>query len=249
MADFDGKVALVTGGGQGIGKATALALAGEGCTVVICGRTIASLERVEHEITQTGGQVIARTADISQEHEIKSLINDIVVQFGKLDIIVCNAGVRSNVPFFEVDDAEWYRVLDTNMKGTFYSCRAAMEHMKLQKSGRILTISSIAGVVGGTLANAPYSMAKAGIIVLTKVVAKMMAPFGVTANCIVPGTIDTPFIGDYDEEKRSQLQSLIPLDRLGTAEDIAAAVLYLASDQANWVTGVTLNVNGGQLIL
>ncbi len=245
---FSKKVALVTGGSQGIGRAVAIGIAREGGSVVVCARRKKNLGRVESEIKDMGGTIIARSIDVSHEDEVRYLVEETVSGFGKLDIMVCNAGVRSTMPSEEINDAEWNRVLDIDLKGTFYSCRAAMNQMKSQKFGRIITISSIAGEIGGTLVNVPYSAAKAGIICITKVAAKMMAPYGVTVNCVAPGTIDTPFIEDYDERKRELLQKLIPLDRLGTAEDVAGAVLYLASDEAGWITGTTLDVNGGQLM-
>jgi 3-oxoacyl-[acyl-carrier protein] reductase len=245
---FSDKVAIVTGGSQGIGKACAVRLAKEGCSVVICARTSERVREAEKEIDGFGGTAVGRSLDVSHEGQVKSLFRETVERFGKLDILISNAGVRSTIPFEQIDDPEWYRVLDINLKGTFYVCRAAMEQMKRQKFGRIVTISSIAGKMGGTLVNAPYGATKASIINMTKIIAKIMAPYSVTANCVTPGTIDTPFIEDYDEEKRELLRELIPLGRLGTAEDVAGAVLFLASDDASWITGITLDVNGGQLM-
>jgi 3-oxoacyl-[acyl-carrier protein] reductase len=187
-------------------------------------------------------------ADIADEQDVKSVVQRTLEQLGSLDLLVCNAGVRSTMPNSELNAAEWQRILGTNLIGTFNTCRAAIGPMQARRSGRIILISSIAGQVGGTLVNAAYSATKAGIIVLTKVLAKELAPFGVTVNCVAPGTIDTPFIEDYDDERRELLRNLIPLGRLGLAEDVAGAVLYLASDEAAWVTGATIDVNGGQVM-
>lgn len=245
---FSGKVAIITGSGSGMGRAIALRFTQEGCSVLIVDRAKDRLDRVEKEIKELGGTVVSRIVDISHEEEVRSFVQEAVRRFGKLDIMVCNAGVRSTVPFFEIDDAEWYRVLDVNLKGTFYCFREAMRQMIKQRFGRIIAISSSAGIVGGTMVNAPYSASKAGIICLTKVAAKVMAPYGVTVNSVAPGTTDTPFIEDYDQKTRDMLQGLIPLGRLGTAEDVAGTVLFLASDDASWITGTTLNVSGGQVI-
>jgi 3-oxoacyl-[acyl-carrier protein] reductase len=152
------------------------------------------------------------------------------------------------VPNGELDAAEWERVLGINLIGTFNTVRAVIPHMQEQGSGQIVLVSSIAGQVGGTLVNAAYSATKAGIICMTKVFAKQLAPDGITVNCVAPGTIDTPFIEDYDESRRDLLQGLIPLGRLGIAEDVAGAVLYVASSDAAWVTGATIDVNGGQVM-
>jgi len=243
---FTDKVALITGGSQGIGEAIAVRMAREGATVCVCARHMDRLNEVVKEIEGFGGKVFAKAIDVAEESDDIGLVDDIVDRFGKIDILVSNAGVRSTIDFFEIDDKEWYRVFDTNLKGTFYVFRAVMRHMKKQRFGRIVTVSSIAGQVGGTLVNAPYSATKSGLINMAKVAAKIMAPYGVTVNCVTPGTIDTPFIGDYDEDKRDLLLGLIPLGRLGTSDDVAGAVLFLASDDASWITGITLPINGGQ---
>lgn len=245
---FSDRVAVVTGGSLGIGRAVSLALAKEGCSVVACARRPAQLAQLEQDASDCKGQIVGRVLDVSREGDVLSMVGETVARFGKIDILISNAGVRSSIPFEEIDDAEWYRVLDINLKGTFYVCRAMMQQMKHQQAGRIVTVSSIAGKMGGTLVNAAYGSTKAGIINMTRIMAKLMAPYGVTVNCVAPGTIDTPFIADYDDTKRELLRSLIPLGRLGTAEDVAGAILFLASDDASWITGVTLDVNGGQLM-
>jgi 3-oxoacyl-[acyl-carrier protein] reductase len=246
MDDFSDKVALVTGASRGIGAVVAAELARRGAAMSICART-EPLELAE-ELRAGGARVLTHQADISDERDVRRMVEETVRAFGHIDIAVCNAGVRSTLKNTDLDAAEWKRVLDINLIGTFNTCRAAMQDMRTRRSGRIIVVSSIAGQVGGTLVNVAYSAAKAGLIVMTKVLAKELAPDGVTVNCIAAGTIDTPFIEDYDDEQRERLLSLIPLGRMGLPKDIAAAVLYLASDGADWLTGLTLDVNGGQVM-
>lgn len=243
---FEGTVVLVTGATRGIGRAVVERFAREGARLVVCARS--ESEALARELERGGTEVLARDLDISQPEALKDLAESALQRFGTIDVAVPNAGIRSRVPLYELDVEEWHRVLDTNLLGTFFTCRAVIDHMRERRSGRIVTISSLAGQVGGTLVDAAYSATKAGIINLTKVLAKELAPVGVTVNCVSPGTIDTPFIGDYDDGLRTQLQSLIPLGRLGTAEDVAEAVLYFASPGAGWVTGTTLSVSGGQVM-
>jgi 3-oxoacyl-[acyl-carrier protein] reductase len=244
--DFSNKVIAVTGAASGIGQTIAVEFARRGGIVAICDR--APLEQTKTKLRAPDTEPLAMPVDVSRRHEVDQFIAAAVKRFGRLDIAVCCAGVRSRVPFEALDRDEWHRVIDINLLGTFYTCTAALGPMKQARSGRIVTISSLAGQVGGTLVNVAYSATKAGIIALTKVAAKEAAPFNVTVNSIAPGTIDTPFIADYDEALRERLLSLIPLGRLGCAEDVAGAALYLASDFAAWVTGTTLSVSGGQVM-
>lgn len=244
---LEGSVALVTGATRGIGRAVAERFASEGASLVVCARS--GSDALARDLERNGTNIIGRDLDIAQPDAVRDLVERGLETFGGIDVAVCNAGIRSRVPLDELGVEEWHHVLDTNLLGTFFTCRAVIGHMRERRAGRIVTISSLAGQVGGTLVDAAYSATKAAIINLTRVLAKELAPAGVTVNCVSPGTIDTPFIGDYDDELRNRLQSLIPLGRLGTAEDVAEAVLYFASPGASWVTGTTLSVSGGQVML
>jgi 3-oxoacyl-[acyl-carrier protein] reductase len=246
MTDFEDKVALITGASRGIGAVVAEELAERGAAVSICART-EPLE-LASRLRERGASVLSLRADIGNEQDVRRVVEETVQTLGRVDIAVCNAGVRSTAANADLDADEWKRVLDINLIGTFNTARAAIEDMRSRGYGRIVIVSSIAGRVGGTLVNVAYSAAKAGLIVMTKALAKETAPLGITVNCIAAGTIDTPFIEDYDEPRRERLLTLIPLGRLGQAQDVSAAVRYFASDEAEWVTGVTLDVNGGQFM-
>jgi 3-oxoacyl-[acyl-carrier protein] reductase len=246
FARFTGQVAFVTGASKGIGRSTAVALAREGANLAVC--SLNPPPDLVEELESHGAEVLAASVDIADGEQVTAFADAALERFGHIDVAVANAGVRSIASPFDIDDAEWRRVLDTNLVGTFNTCRAVMGGMRDRGSGRIVTVSSIAGQVGGTLVSVAYSAAKAGIINMTKVLAKELAGSGVTVNCVAPGTIDTPFIGDYDDGRRELLRELIPLGRLGTGEDVAEPILFLASPGAGWITGQTLGVNGGQVL-
>jgi len=242
---LDGKVALVTGGSRGIGRATALALSREGAKILINykGNEEAALETLK-ELKEFGGEGEIYKADVSIEEEVEGLFSFLLEKWGKLDILVNNAGITRDNLLLRMKVEEWDKVINTNLKGTFLCTKAAVKIMLKQKSGRIINISSIVGLKGN-IGQANYASAKAGIIGFTKSVAREVASRGITVNAIAPGFISTEMTLVLSEEMRKKILEEIPLGRFGTCEDVAAAVKFLASDEATYITGVVLNIDGG----
>lgn len=232
------EVAIVAGARpRSIGEAATRALEAAGYAVATCARHTEGLPGL-----------FVRAVDVSDRRSAVAFVDEVTNTAGRLDALVFSAGVRSVVPNRELDDTEWQRVLSINLVGAFNLCYRAAQVMAEQGRGRIVIVSSIAGQVGGTMVNAAYSASKGGLIALTKALAKEFAGSGVTVNCVAPGTIDTPFIGDYDGAERERLRTLIPLGRLGSADDVASAIAYLCTRDAGWITGATIDVNGGQVV-
>ncbi len=175
-------------------------------------------------------------------------MSQVAEEFGRLDVLVNNAGIYEVLPVEEISEAQWDRVLDVNLKGAFFCCQAVVPAMKRQGEGRIVSVASSAGKAGGTLAGAHYSVSKAGVICLTKQLARELGPYGITVNAVAPGRIDTPMIRVASDEENEAFVRRTPLGRLGTPEDVAGAVVFLASDAASFITGEIVDVNGGLLI-
>ena len=238
------KVAVVTGASRGIGRCTALALAAQGADLVVAARSLQPLQELVAEIEAMGRKALAVTGDAAVTEDADKLIAAAVAKFGKVDILVNNAGITRDGLLLRMKDEDWDAVLDTNLKGAFVLSRAAAKLMSKQRSGRIINISSVVGEMGNP-GQANYCASKAGLIGLTKSVARELARRGVTVNAITPGFIETDMTNDLSEKARQDLTAQIPLGRLGQAEDIAQAVVYLASAQAGYITGQVLGVNGG----
>jgi 3-oxoacyl-[acyl-carrier protein] reductase len=243
------RVALITGAGSGVGRAVALALADAGAAVAIADLNRDAAERVSDEIAAAGGKGLALLLDVSQPERVAAAVAETVAAWHGLDILVNSAGICPLTPLAEISPAEWNRVLAVNLTGTFLCAQAAFPHLQASRCGRIVNISSLAGRTGGITVGLHYSASKGGVISMTKALARMLAPSGGTANCIAPGTLDTPMTADWPPENREMLRRQVPLGRLGRAEDIAAAALYLASDAASFITGATLDINGGMAML
>lgn len=239
---LEGKVAVVTGAGRGIGKAIALRLAGEGAKVACCGRTLAT---VEETATQVTGKAYA--VDVANAGQVSETCERILKDFGRVDILVNNAGVTRDNLLLRMGEEEWDAVLDTNLKGAFHFTKALSRSMLKQRAGRIINISSIIGLTGNA-GQTNYAASKAGLIGFTKSVARELASRGITANAVAPGFIVTDMTDALGAEVQEALKAKIPLARLGTPEDVAHAVLFLASEWGAYVTGQVLTVDGGMVM-
>lgn len=245
---LDGKIAIVTGagrGGRGIGRGIALALAQAGADVVITARTnVADAEAVAEAVRETGRRALAVPCDVSDSASVESLFATVKEQFGRVDILVNNAGITRDTLLLRMSEDDWDAVLNANLKGTFLCTRAATKVMLKQKFGRIINITSVNGQVGSP-GQANYSASKAGMIGFTKSVAREVASRGITVNAVAPGFIDTQMTDFVSGDARETLLAKIPVGRFGTAEDVGAAVAFLASDAASYMTGQVLTVDGG----
>jgi 3-oxoacyl-[acyl-carrier protein] reductase len=239
-----GQVAVVTGASRGIGRAIALKLAGEGAAVVVTATSVEGAQRTADEIAAAGGKALAVKVDVSVAAEVESLFKDAVAAFGRLDILVNNAGITKDGLLLRMKEADWDAVMDVNLKGAFNCTREAAKLMSKARYGRIVNVSSVVGEMGNP-GQANYCASKAGMIGLTKSVAKELARRNVTVNAVTPGFIETDMTHELSEKAKESLQEQIPMGRLGASDDIAAAVLFLVSGGAAYITGHVLSVNGG----
>ena len=245
---LDGKCALVTGASRGIGRAVALKLASEGAKVALnFAGNEAAANAVCEEIKSAGGQAILVKADVSDEAAVQQMVQTVAEAFERIDILVNNAGITRDGLLARMKEEDWDAVLSTNLKGVFLTTKAATKLMMKQRTGRIVNMASVVGVTGNA-GQANYSAAKAGVIGFTKTIAKELASRGITANAVAPGFIDTDMTSALSDKAKEAALSGIPLGRMGTPEDIAAAVLFLVSDQASYITGQVLNVDGGMVM-
>ncbi|MFJ7730470.1 3-oxoacyl-[acyl-carrier-protein] reductase [Lysinibacillus sp. NPDC097231] len=248
MRKLEGKVAVVTGASRGIGRAIALKLADAGAKVVVnYSGSQTKAEEVVAIIQENGGEAIAVQASVSKTEEVSALMDAAVKTFGSLDILVNNAGITRDNLLMRMKEDEWDDVLDTNLKGVFLCTKAVTRQMMKQRAGRIINISSIVGVAGNA-GQANYVAAKAGVIGLTKTTAKELASRNILVNAIAPGFIETEMTDQLPEDIKQGMLTQIPLAKLGQPEDIAKAVVFLASDDANYMTGQTLHIDGGMVM-
>ncbi len=246
--DLKGKVALVTGGAQGIGRSIAKELAMAGADLALADINLARVEETAAALAQeTGCKAIGVKMDVSNIADAEEGVKKTVDKYGRLDILVNNAGVTRDGLIMRMSDADWDLVIAINLKGTFNCIKAVTRGMLKQKSGRIVNIASVVGLMGNA-GQANYSASKAGVIGLTKTTAKELASRGITVNAVAPGFIKTAMTDALSDEAKQNLQRLIPLGRLGEAEDVAKAVLFLASDEAAYITGQVLTVDGGMVM-
>jgi len=245
MFDLTGKTALITGASGGIGAEIARALHQQGAVVALSGTRREALDALAAEL---GERTHVLPADLSQPEEAARLIAEAEAALGKVDILVNNAGLTKDGLAMRMSDADWEKVLNVDLAAPFRLIRAAMKFMLRRKAGRIINIGSIVGTTGNP-GQANYCAAKAGLIGLTKSLAQEVASRGITVNLVAPGFIETPMTDALTDAQRADLSGKIPLGRLGTPRDIAAAVVYLAAEEAGWVTGATLHVNGGMAMI
>ena len=249
MFDLTGKAALVTGASRGLGRAISLAFARQGADVAVNYRGNASAaEEVVASIRELGREVITIQGDTAAGREAcEGIVKAALDHFGKIDILVNNAGITRDNLMMRMDEAEWNDVIATNLSGPFWMCRAVARPMLKAKSGRIINMSSVAGRMGNA-GQANYASAKAGLIGLTKTVARELASRGITANAIAPGLIETELTADLPDAARQFVLDSTPLGYIGSVEDVAAAAVYLASDEARYVTGQVLGIDGGMMM-
>ena len=245
---LDGKTALVTGASRGIGRAIALCLAAEGARVAInYAGNVKAAEEVKAAIEAAGGTAVLCQADIADSAAVEAMVANVVKEFGTIDILVNNAGITRDTLLMRMKDEDFTKVLDTNLKGVFYCTKAISKLMMKKRSGRIINMASVVGLVGNA-GQTNYAAAKAGVIGFSKSAAKELASRGITVNVVAPGFIGTDMTAGLPESVKEKMLTDIPLGRMGEPEDVASAVLFLASDQASYITGQVVNVDGGMVM-
>ena len=242
--ELSGKVALVTGAAQGIGKAIAMLLARNGADVVVSDINLEKAQETTNEIQGMGRRSVAIKVNVADLKDVERMVEAIVEQFGRIDILVNNAGITRDRLILRMTEEDWDAVLDVNLKGTFNCTKAAIRYMSKQKSGKIVSIASVSGEMGNP-GQANYAASKAGVIGFTKTIAREFAGRGINVNAIAPGYIQTPMTDAVPEKGKEELKRMIPMERLGKPEDVAQAVLFLVSENSSYITGQVLNVNGG----
>jgi len=241
------KVALITGAGRGIGKAIAMAFAKEGADIVIGDVNQLDAENTSREIEAIGPKSLALAMDVTDSVKVDEAINKILDKFGKVDILVNNAGITKDNLLLRMSQMEWDAVLNVNLKGTFNCIKAVSRSMIKQRYGKIVNIASIIGIIGNP-GQANYSASKAGIIALTKTAAKELASRNINVNAVAPGFIQTEMTAKLPEDLKEKMKQVIPMDKFGTPEDVAAVCLFLVSENSSYITGQTIVVDGGMVM-
>jgi 3-oxoacyl-[acyl-carrier protein] reductase len=239
-----GKVALVTGAAQGIGKAVALLLARHGADIVVSDINLEKAEETAKEIESIGPKAMAIKVNVASLNDVERMVEAVLKKFGRIDILINNAGITRDKLILRMTEEDWDIVLNVNLKGTFNCTKAVVRHMAKQRSGKIVSIASVVGEMGNA-GQVNYAASKAGVIGLTKTIAREFAKRGINVNAIAPGYIETPMTEFLSDKVKEELKRLIPMERLGKPEDVAEAVLFLVSEESNYITGQVLNVNGG----
>ncbi|MGI6066195.1 MAG: 3-oxoacyl-[acyl-carrier-protein] reductase [Bacillota bacterium] len=245
------RVAIITGGSRGIGRAIARELAKQGCRVALNYFAAGSNEEEAREVVslikENGGQAEAFGADVVQAHEVEAMTRQVIEHFGRVDILVNNAGITRDSLLMRMKEEDWDQVMDTNLKGTYNCAKSVLKFMMKQRYGRIVNIASVVGIIGNA-GQTNYGASKAGVIGFTKSLAREVASRNITVNAVAPGFIETSMTGELSEDARQVLLRQIPLQRMGTPEDVAHLVGFLVSDYAAYITGQTIGVDGGMVM-
>ena len=246
LQSFSDRVVFVTGASRGIGRAIALVFARAGARVALASRTAEQLQEVADEVCAAGGEALVVPTDVAVAAEVDRAVERVVAEWGRLDVLINNAGLIDFGPLDQIEPAAWDRVIGANLTGAYLCSRAAAAVMERQQGGRIVNITSVSAQTGGVSGGVHYTASKGGLAAMTKTLARDLAPHGITVNAISPGQIDAdPEL--LSPEQRQEVTAMIPLGRLGEPEEIAYAALFLASPMAEYITGTTLDVNGGIL--
>jgi NAD(P)-dependent dehydrogenase (short-subunit alcohol dehydrogenase family) len=249
MLRLKNKIAIITGGAQGIGKSVALSFAKEGASIAICDINEKEGKNVIKAIKRKKRDAIFIKCDVSNEEDVNNAVKSTLEYFKKIDILVNNAGVMNTNPIEKLNLEDWDKTMAVNLRGTFLFSKAVLPFMKKRKYGKIINISSLAGRTGGIMVGVDYSASKGGILAFTKALARELAPYNINVNAICPGTTKTEMIKKFSPRQIQELRNKIPLGRLGEPEDVALCALFLASDESNYITGATIDVNGGLLMI
>lgn len=243
--NVEGKIAVITGAAQGLGKAIALGFADSGAVPVIVDINREKAAAVRAEINKKGCDAIEIIADVSNTGELKAMADTVLAKYGTVDVLVNNAGIVHTTPIEDITEAEWDHMMAVNLKSVFFASQLVLPAMKKQRRGRIINMSSSAGRMGGYANGVGYAASKAGILGLTMSFARKVAEEGITVNAVAPGTTETEIIEAFSEELKLKLKQMIPMKRLGKPKNIADVVVFLASDEAEFITGAVIDVNGG----
>lgn len=245
MFDLKGKIALIIGGASGIGEASAYSLALAGATVIIGDIKADMAEMVASALREKDCRAEAIQVDVSSSLSVNTIVDDIAVRYGRLDILFSNAGILLDQTIDQITDEDWNKTMSINLNGAFFCCRAALRYMRKQGYGKIIITSSVGGKMSHPTAGVHYISSKGALLAFTRHFANQVGQYGITVNAIAPGTTETPMIGHRSEELKQQIAAKIPLLRLGRPEEMAGAVLFLASDNSDYITGEIMDINGG----